>query len=181
TLLDTFARTLFDVPFDEDARLARNGRVDGRLLDALREEPFFAKSFPKTIGPELFSAEWVSRHLQHLPKGGPNPYDLIATLTRLTANTVSEALLRMPRTVRKQPCLYLSGGGAHNPLIREFLQENLGRWDIRLMDRLGVAGDAKEALLFAVLANETVAGQAAEGATLGGLPLVGMGKISFPD
>ena len=48
------------------------------------------------------------------------------------------------------------------------------------MEILGVHGDAKEAVLFAVLANETIAGEAPEGATLGGLPLVGMGKISLP-
>jgi anhydro-N-acetylmuramic acid kinase len=48
------------------------------------------------------------------------------------------------------------------------------------METLGVDGDAKEAVLFAILANETVAGDLAEGATLSGLPLVGMGKISFP-
>ena len=48
------------------------------------------------------------------------------------------------------------------------------------MDVLGIHGDAKEAVLFAVLANETVAGESDEKQSLGGLPLVGMGKISFP-
>lgn len=180
TLLDAFCRLLFDVPFDKDARIARKGRVDEGLLDRLKEEPFFQKPFPKTIGPELFSAEWVERRVHHLPKGGPNPFDLMATLTCLTADTVAEAMQRMPRTVRKPPRLYLSGGGAHNPLIREFLAENLPRWDIRMMAELGVDGDAKEALLFAVLANEMVAGHIPEGSALSGLPLVSMGKISFP-
>jgi len=48
------------------------------------------------------------------------------------------------------------------------------------MAKLGIDGDAKEAVLFAVLANETVAGRVGEGAVLGGIPLVGMGKVSFP-
>ena len=49
------------------------------------------------------------------------------------------------------------------------------------MAETGIDGDAKEAVLFAVLANEAVAGEVAPGARLGGLPLVGMGKISLPD
>jgi anhydro-N-acetylmuramic acid kinase len=49
-----------------------------------------------------------------------------------------------------------------------------------LIDALGLSGDAKEACLFAILANETLAGQTDEGRQLGGVPLVGMGKICFP-
>ena len=179
TLLDAFARALFNVPFDENALLAQNGLPDQRLLDIFRSEPFFAKPFPKTIGPELFSLEWVQAAIRQLPKGSPNPYDLMATLTRLTADTVAEAMLRTAPTVRKRK-LYLSGGGAHNPLIHRFLQENLPGWDISQMAELGVHGDAKEAMLFAVLANETVAGRETKGEVLGGVPLVGMGKISLP-
>jgi len=179
TLLDAFARALFEVPFDENAMLALNGRIDERLLEIFRTEPFFAQPFPKTIGPELFSVAWVQAALRQLPKVNPNPYDLMATLTRLTADTVTEALRRVEPTVPGR-ALYLSGGGAHNPLICKNLAENLRGWDIRMMQELGVHGDAKEAVLFAVLANETVAGTAADGTQLGGLPLAGMGKISFP-
>jgi len=74
----------------------------------------------------------------------------------------------------------MSGGGAHNPLIWKHLVEKLPGWRLFPMDVLGIHGDAKEAVLFAVLANETVAGEVAENQRLGGLPLVGMGKISFP-
>lgn len=179
TLLDAFARALFNVPFDENALLAQNGRVDERLLAIFKTEPFFAKPFPKTIGPELFSPEWVQAAFRQLPKGSPNPYDLMATLTRLTADTVAEAMLRTAPTSRRRK-IYLSGGGAHNPLIHRFLQENLRGWDIRQMAELGVHGDAKEAMLFAVLANETVAGKEQPDAVLGGVPLVSMGKISLP-
>ncbi len=53
--------------------------------------------------------------------------------------------------------------------------------DFAPTDTLGVPGDAKEAILFAVLANEAVAGQpVAIGAGRQRVPAVGMGKISFP-
>ncbi len=178
TLLDAFARKLFGVPFDENAMLASAGIIEQGLLDILRAEPFFAAPFPKTSGPELFSATWVETALQELPKGHNNPYNLMATLTKLTAQTVAEALLRVPLTAK--PGLYISGGGAHNPLIWKYLQEILPDWPIHPMNVLGVNGDAKEAVLFAVLANETIAGEVADNQRLGGIPLVGMGKISLP-
>ncbi len=215
TLLDAFARELFGVPYDEGARLASNGRVDERLLEILKSDPFFAKPLPKTIGPELFSLEWVKAAIAHppsaslrrvnLPKGNPNPYDVMATLTRLTADTIAEAILRtmnyevgtmndelgtrneMPGAKTEKFILhssnfivYLSGGGAHNPLIVKYLKEKLPEFKIQQMKKLGIDGDAKEAVLFAVLANETVAGRVGEGSVLGGIPMLGMGKVSFP-
>ncbi|HRI60071.1 MAG TPA: anhydro-N-acetylmuramic acid kinase [Saprospiraceae bacterium] len=181
TLIDAFARALFGVPYDENALLAKAGRVDERLLDILKADPFFAKPFPKTTGPELFSPEWVQAAFRQLPKGNPNPYDLMATLTKLTADTIVDALDRVSQSPIPNPqSLYLSGGGAHNPLIAKHLKAMLPGWKIKPMKALGVDGDAKEAVLFAVLANETVAGSTTTGTKLGGIPLVGMGKISFP-
>jgi anhydro-N-acetylmuramic acid kinase len=184
TLLDTFARAFFGVPFDEGARLASNGCVDERLLEILKSDPFFAKPLPKTIGPELFSLEWVKAAIDQLPKGNPNPYDVMATLTKLTADSIAEAIFEVtpPEKEEMSPrkSLYLSGGGAHNPLIVKFLKEKLPGFKIEQMKKLGIDGDAKEAVLFAVLANETVAGRVGEGESLGGIPMVGMGKISFP-
>jgi len=229
TLLDAFARELFEVSFDEGALLASAGRVDGRLLEILKSEPYFSKPFPKSTGPEMFSASWVKTAIAQLPKGSPNPYDLMATLTRLTAETIAEAVLTVDGgrlTVDGRPAgalakaggrftrhslseggltahsqedsvnsqhatdnssgpnikgkqLYLSGGGAHNPLILQYLKELLPEIKLMPMHKLGIDGDAKEAVLFAVLANETMAGNYAEELELGGIPLVGMGKISL--
>lgn len=188
TLLDAFAWKFFGVPFDDGARLALNGRIDEHLLQILKSDPFFAKKLPKTIGPELFSPAWVQSALLQLPKGNPNPYDVMATLTRLTAETIADAILQtqaaqmalIATPASRRPILYLSGGGAHNPLIVSYLSELLPSFKLRPMADLGIHGDAKEAVLFAVLANEAIAGRVGEGSELGGIPLVGMGKISFP-
>ncbi len=179
TLLDAFARQYFNRPFDEGARFASAGQVHTGLLEALRTEPFFARPFPKTIGPELFSAAWVAEGQRRSGTESLSHHDLMATLTRLSAETAAEAMLRVSLTSRKR-ALYLSGGGAHNPLMVEHLQKILPDWRIWPMEKLGVHGDAKEAVLFAVLANETLAGADPAGKMLGGVPMVSMGKISLP-
>jgi anhydro-N-acetylmuramic acid kinase len=182
TLIDAFSRRVFEVPYDSDARLAANGRVDPLLLEILKSDPFFQKPFPKTTGPEYFSVEWVQQAIAQIHKGNINPYDLIATLSQLTADTIAEAIERVAQEKKavNRKAIYLSGGGAHNPYIVKQLTKKLRGFKLFPMKNLGVPGDAKEAVLFAVLANETVAG--IEGAPLGPGKIAGLslGKISFP-
>lgn len=180
TLLDAYTRYAFQLPFDEDARLALSGRIDPFLLETFLADPFFQQPLPKTIGPELFSLDWIKKAITAYPKGNPNPYDVMATLTLLTAQTVADAVSRVGVAGSGKKHLYVSGGGMHNPLIIKHLESLLPAFQIAPMNELGISGDAKEAILFAVLANEAVAGRVGEGQYLGGRPMVSMGKISLP-
>ncbi|MBL7797565.1 MAG: anhydro-N-acetylmuramic acid kinase [Saprospiraceae bacterium] len=180
TLLDAAARHFFNQPFDANARLAQAGRVDAGLLARLKSHPYFALPYPASTGPEQFDLAWVlEQAASEAINSDTFSHDLLATLTRFSADTIAEGIGRVPPTAAKR-AIFLSGGGAHNPLMIQHLRSNLPGWNIAAMDALGLSGDAKEAVLFAVLANETVAGHTEPDARLGGLPLVGMGKISFP-
>jgi anhydro-N-acetylmuramic acid kinase len=77
--------------------------------------------------------------------------------------------------------LYLSGGGAHNPLIVGWIREQLPQVQFYPMEKLGIPGDAKEAVLFATLANETLVGGDLNFGNRSKIPSVSMGKISFPN
>lgn len=176
TLLDAAAQLYFGQPYDQDACLAAVGRVQEAVLARWKQAPYFDLPVPKTTGPEQFSLAWAE---EIAGPGGLSPNDLLATLTRLTADTIAGAIRRVPGTAPRK-AIYLSGGGAHNPLIANYLRMEFPDWIIAPMSDLGVHGDAKEAVLFAVLANETVAGEAGQNERLSGLPLVGMGKVSFP-
>jgi anhydro-N-acetylmuramic acid kinase len=186
TLLDAVARRDFGQAFDRDSLLALNGVVQPTLLHLLHQHPYFdgvsaqvGQYRSQTTGPEMFSLAWLDSCLAKLPKGGINPFDLMATLSRFTAECIAAGMAAVPTSAYPR-ALYLSGGGAHNPLIMQHLRELLPHCSIDLIDALGLSGDAKEACLFAILANETLAGQTDEGRQLGGVPLVGMGKICFP-
>jgi anhydro-N-acetylmuramic acid kinase len=70
----------------------------------------------------------------------------------------------------------------HNPLVMEQLREMLPAFTFYTTSDLSIHPDAKEAVLFAILANETIAGnQLRYGNAQSGIPSVSMGKISFPD
>ena len=72
-----------------------------------------------------------------------------------------------------------SGGGIHNPLLMQHIKTQLPGCIFETTECLGINPDAKEALLFAVLANETICGNN-DGYGRGIMPAISMGKISFP-
>lgn len=178
TLIDAFTRQHFGKPYDENGSIAASGTVDDALLKALEDAPFFEQPFPKTTGPEVFSVDYVGNAMRLSERNTLEPKDLLATLTRFSAETISGAIRSAMRTEEVFE-VYASGGGAHNPVLMNAIGRLLGQ-NIRLIDELGVAGDAKEAVLFAVLANEAVAGEALYFGEKKGVPGVSMGKISFP-
>ena len=182
TLLDATVRTHRpELAYDEDGRLALAGRVHASLLAELLAHPFFAAPLPKTTGPELFGPAYLAAAQQRSASESLSLEDLLATLAELSSVGVARAV-QLAFAGRAAPAaVYASGGGAHNPALMLALARHLPGTRFGRTDELGVPGDAKEAILFAVLANEAVAGTpVAIGAGRQRVPAVGMGKVSLP-
>jgi anhydro-N-acetylmuramic acid kinase len=183
TLLDASTRQNFpDMAYDKDANIAKQGTVSEPLLSALMSHAFFAQAFPKTTGPELFNLEYLQDAQLASNTSKLSVPDVMATLTHFSALTISQAIRQCIASTGNELSnfnIYMSGGGAHNPLLVELLKNQLPCGFYRT-DDLGIAGDAKEAVLFAILANETVAGGKSNFGERKGIPSVAMGKISFP-
>ncbi|MEO7978759.1 anhydro-N-acetylmuramic acid kinase [Flavobacterium sp.] len=184
TLIDIYTQHYFpEKSYDKDAAIAQSGTVNQTLLSELKNDAFFQKSFPKSIGQELFNFEFVQKALLKTNLKNISATDLLATLTRLSAETIAEAIQFVVKDTGfyiKDFKVYMSGGGTNNPLLVKWLTELLP-CEFQKSDDLGILSDAKEAVLFAVLANETVAGGDYNFGTNKGIPSVTMGKISFPD
>ena len=179
TLLDAFAQEFTGSAYDLDGRLSLAGSISRPLLQALKEDAFFEAPFPRTTGPELFNKDYVRLAQQRSGTAALSAPDLMATLSRFSAETVAEAVLKVCKPGQVYH-LYLSGGGMHNPSLVQNLQACLPDYVMKTTDLLGIAGDAKEAVLFAVLANETIAGGDTFFGNRPGVPSVSMGKISLP-
>ena len=184
TLIDAFVKLHFpEISYDKDAQIARKGNVNTDLLEALKNNPFFKGPFPKTTGPELFNLDYIQSAMTESQTQHLAVEDVVATLTRFSAETAAEAILfaiNQTEATTDTITVYVSGGGIHNPLLMEYLKELLP-CSFKNTNDLGISADAKEAILFAVLANETVAGGTTHFGTKKGIPSVTMGKISFPD
>ncbi len=180
TLIDSYTRHYYpEKAFDLNAELASKGKINSDLLSALKAHNFFDQPFPKTTGPELFGRKYVEHAKEISATTQINCFDLLATLTRFSAETIAEAILKVANNKEKFT-IYMSGGGMHNPLIVRYLSDLLPNFILSKSDELGIAGDAKEAILFAVLANEAVAGGKTNFGNRAGIPSTSFGKISFP-
>lgn len=165
--------------FDEDAKRASKGTVHQAFLEELKSDVFFSMPFPKTTGPELFNIDYVIRAQKRANASEISLEDVLATLTRFSAETIVSSIRKAARKDKFE--IYLSGGGAHNPLLTKWILELLHLETLRTTKDLGVPGDAKEAILFAVLANEALVGGTVDFGKRAKVPSICMGKISFPE
>jgi anhydro-N-acetylmuramic acid kinase len=140
-------------PFDRDGRRAASGRVDAGLLAELLAHPFVAQAPPKSTGRETFGRDFVAPLLARF---AGREADLLATLTRFAAEAVAENLRRFgPGRVDE---VLVSGGGVRNLALMGALRAALAPAAVRSLAEVGMDPDAKEAVAFAILANETLFG-----------------------
>lgn len=153
-LIDAVARMVDrTLRFDQDGRLAAQGRVHEPLLAALLADPFFAAAPPKSTGREHFGLALAERIHREAPGA-----DGVATAVELTARSVADAVARW---VPGSPEVLGSGGGMRHPVLRRRLAGLLGARGLALhpFDELFFDGDAKEAVAFALLGYLTIHGQ----------------------
>jgi anhydro-N-acetylmuramic acid kinase len=175
--LDTVARSASAgaEAFDRDGARAARGTIDAGLLTELHRHPYLSQPLPKSTGRETFGRSFVYPLLTRF-EGRMD--DLLATLTRFTAEAIArsyhEILPAMPDEV------FVSGGGALNPTLMHHLVELLAPTPVTTSAALGVDPEAKEAIAFAVLANQTLFGEPGNiPAVTGAVGPRVLGKISF--
>ena len=181
TLMDAYVQRNFPGKFfDADSEIALKGTYNHELVAALLDHPFFEQGFPKTTGPELFNLTYLEQAQQQTGTTQLSPEDVMATLNRFSAVGICDALARTLKGEKFE--IFLSGGGMHNPLLLQNIKELTTGVTVRDTAELGVLPDAKEAVLFATLANECLVGERIDfGAGQMRVPSVHMGKISLPE
>ncbi|RBD42284.1 anhydro-N-acetylmuramic acid kinase, partial [Xanthomonas oryzae pv. oryzae] len=154
-LLDSWCQRHHGTPFDAEGAFAASGRVDAALLQALLADPWFALPPPKSTGREQFHLDWV---LQAMGSARLDAADVQATLLELTAASVADALLRLQPSTRR---VLVCGGGVRNPVLLARLAARLPGVVVESSARYGLDPDYLEAMGFAWLAAELLAGRAA--------------------
>lgn len=158
-LIDAAMRFLKGRDMDEGGRCAAHGNVAVPWLDELLHDPYYQLKPPKSTGREHFS-ERMGRELAERGKGmGLCDEDIIATLTNLTARTIADGIRR--RGIGTPDDLIVGGGGAHNATLMGMLADELQGTSVFPADQCGISADAKEAICFAILANESLCGRPA--------------------
>ncbi len=138
--------------FDRDGEWARAGNVDGALLTTLLDDPYFHRPPPKSTGRERFGRPLVERLVAERRPGRRAAWaDLVATLTALTARSITDAVRRWADPGEDGEVV-VTGGGSRNAALMEMIARQLAPLPVRTAEVLGIPTEAKEAVSFAVLA-----------------------------
>ena len=112
--------------------------------------------YQKPSGPELFNLEYLHQAKKSSITEHLSLPDQLATLNRYSADCIS-TLIQQTTADAGRYSVYISGGGIHNSLLLENIASSLPDTSLVSTEVLGIHPDAKEAVLFALLANECVA------------------------
>lgn len=178
-VVDGLMKHFFGKPFDSDGHVARRGKILPQLLQWMANHPYLRRPPPKSTGREEFGEAFV-RKVVRRPRGKRRE-DIVATATEFTALSVYDGIVRFARRKLTIDELIVSGGGVHNTYLMNALQRYFTGTKTKTVERFGFSSDAKEAICFALLANETIAGNPANlpGTTGAKHPTV-LGKICLP-
>ncbi len=162
-VIDRFAEKITDgrATFDKGGALASKGKPDNSFLERLCSHPFVTKQPPKSTGREDFGIEFADNLYDEMKQKRLNDADAIATVTAFTAKAISDSYRNFIQPFYQIDEVVLSGGGVHNRTLIKFMSNNLSGIKIKQTDDFGIPADAKEAITFALLANETVFGSPA--------------------
>jgi anhydro-N-acetylmuramic acid kinase len=130
-------------PCDLDGKRARAGQVNEKLLASLLKDEYYHRPPPKTAGREQYGPEFLRCGID------------LTTAAELTVRTIALAVGRYEGISE----VIVSGGGAHNSFLMERLRAVLMPRKVSSSAEYGVNEDAKEAMLFAVLAHESFHGR----------------------
>jgi anhydro-N-acetylmuramic acid kinase len=166
---------------DRDGRIAARGHVNQPLLARLMQNPYFRRRPPKSTGREEFGTRLLDSIVADARRMKIVDYDLVATLTALTARSIADACRRFifPRGPVDQ--LIVTGGGARNPTLMRMIAAELRDVEVIAATDLGVDGDALETVAFAILGYQMLRGRQGNIPTVTGAraPAI-LGKLTLP-
>lgn len=146
-LIDEAAKRYFDLEYDGGGELAAKGTVNEDVLATLLNDAYYKMPPPKTTGREVFALRELDEQVDF---SSLEPHDVLATLTALTAESISRAYrdFVLPKGLDS---ILLAGGGALNPTLMSMLKKRLDV-PIQTFEDIGFESKDREAVAFAVMA-----------------------------
>lgn len=159
-IIDCFVEIITDgrLKYDKDGELASKGKLNQGLLERLCSHSYLSIPPPKSTGREDFGFPFSDDLYEELKRDNVDILDTITTVTAFTAKSISDSYRKYIQPSYRISEVVMSGGGVYNPVLFKFLKDYLGDIEIRKVEEFGIPSDAKEALAFAILANETICG-----------------------
>ncbi|HRK00555.1 MAG TPA: anhydro-N-acetylmuramic acid kinase [Ignavibacteria bacterium] len=172
-LLDIISQKYFNKKFDKDGNIASKGKINPKLISKLLSfDKFIKMKPPKSTGRDYYNQEFLKKIIG---KKRYDPSDIMATFNFYTAYSVFLNIKNL-----NIDTIVISGGGSFNLVLVSHIMSLFDNIAVEYLDFNGINSSNKEAVLFAVLANELVCGNKANIRSVTGADKnVFLGKMSF--
>ena len=154
-IIDEVCQRLFQLPYDQNGEIAEQGEVVDEILTYCMNHPFLKMNPPKSTGREQFGEEFVSQLLKRYEKYSKE--NILTTVTMFTASSIVYHYKEFILPYYEIAEVILGGGGSYNDTLVEMIRYGLKdeKCTIFIQEDIGYSSEAKEAIAFAILANET--------------------------
>ncbi len=152
-MINAAMQFFYQKDYDHNGEIAKSGNIIQELLTELQALPYFNEAPPKTTGRELFGEQLVKNICEKYINQQQN---VIATLTELTAWGISDSYQKFIFPKLPIDEVIIGGGGAYNTFLLYRLRSYLPNIAIKTQEDIGFSSDAKEAIAFAILGNQTL-------------------------
>lgn len=166
-----------EMSYDVGGKMAAKGTPNEILLAELMQDPYLQVTPPKTTGREYYGNAYVDKIMHRAAELKLSGEDTLSTVTMFTARSIAHSAKNLcPVTPDR---LVVGGGGSLNPTLMSYIRQELPSVEVMTNEDLGFDSSAKEAVAFALLANECIHSTCnnATAATGASHPVI-MGKIS---
>ncbi len=148
-MIDYCVNKFFSKPYDKDGEIAKSGIISDAWLECLMQDEYYVLEPPKSTGREYFTTNYIENALKFAP---PEPKDIIATVTALTAKSIATAYERFIYPNVGIHEAVICGGGAYNKTLMKNLRSYLPSYiDLKTCEDYGISNNFKEVTAFALL------------------------------
>lgn len=151
-IIDGLCQYFYHKNYDDNGYYSSQGQINSEVLAELKEHPYLKLPFPKTTGREIFGQQYVDYLVKKYNNVSAN--DLIATVTYFTAYCIAYHIQKIDYNGKAE--LIIGGGGSYNTTLVNFIKQLLVNVDVKIQEEVGLSSEAKEAIAFAVLGNQTL-------------------------
>ena len=144
-LMDIYCQSFLNRPFDRGGEHAKKGVIHLPSLNQMLSHPFFRRRHPKSTGKEIFNIRFIPKQLLRR-----SPYDILATLTELTAICIARSLCSQKKFPHQ---VIACGGGLRNTFLISSIERQINMSLISSND-YGFDPQAIEAMAFGWMARQ---------------------------
>lgn len=156
-IIDAITHKLYNKEYDLNGDIASSGKFSKKLFEYLcNVDNFYNADIPKSTGREYYGDDFVNRLLAF--SENIEARDIINTVSEYTVYCVYSNYKNHINSLALPDEIFLSGGGVSNNFLFKTFSKYFTDSKIQIINKSGITPNNKEAVLFAVLANETMCG-----------------------